>query len=205
MPPKNELANCGTCQTGQVRLAQPLRAGELLLAAASMGDERFAQTAIYLLDCDESGCLGVIVNRLSDTELEEVLPQWASMVCAPQALFAGGPVSPNGAVCVARVVHADEDPPGWRRVHDDLGLLHLDTPVELAEGAYSELRIFAGYAGWAAGQLEAELLRGDWHRTSGRPEDVFGADPATLWRRLMRRVGGEAAMTSTWPDDPELN
>lgn len=176
-----------------------------MLASVGMPDGRFAQTVIYLLDCDEAGSLGVVVNQIAETDLDDVLPQWAELVCPPRLLFSGGPVSPNGAVCVARLSNPKEEPPGWRRVTDDIGLLHLDTPVELARGAYSDLRIFAGYAGWDAGQLESEILRGDWYRTDGRPEDVFGADPDTLWRRILRRMGGDLALMSTWLADPDRN
>lgn len=180
-------------------------AGELLVASASHAEGYFHQTVIYLLDADESGALGVILNRLAEADLAEVLPQWANLVSPPQELFAGGPVSQNGAVCVARLANPTEDPPGWRRVRGDLGLLHLDTPVEIAAGAYSDLRIFAGYAGWEAGQLEGELLQGFWHRFPCTEADIFGADQGDLWRRVLRRQGGEEAWFASWTDDPELN
>ncbi len=170
-----------------------------------MGSDYFDETVILLLDADESGALGVILNRTAEADLEEVLPQWTALVSPPQQLFAGGPISPNGAVCVAKVTMAGEEPPGWRRVVGDIGLLHLDTPVEIAHGAYSELRIFAGYAGWEAGQLEGELLRGDWYRVRAQDGDIFGSDQDSLWRRVLRRQGGELAFWSTWLDDPDLN
>ncbi len=180
-------------------------AGELLVASVGLDGNFFEQTVILLLDCDSSGALGVVLNKLADAELAEVLPQWQQMVSPPQRLFAGGPVSPNGAVCVAKVNNDAEDPPGWRRVVDDLGLLHLDTPVEIAEGAYSDLRIFAGYSGWESGQLEGEILRGDWHRAAVREGDIFGSDQSTLWRRVLRRQQGPVSLNSAWVSDPEVN
>lgn len=186
-------------------LAHPPKAGELLLASATMSGNWFDRTVVYLLDCDADGALGVVLNRVSETALDEVLPQWSDLVSQPRELFAGGPVSPNGAICLARPQMPSEEPPGWRRVAGEVGLLHLDTPVELVAGAYSDLRIFAGYAGWRPGQLEGELLRGDWQRTDGRLEDIFTGDTSTLWRRVMRRIGGDAALMSTWAEDPELN
>lgn len=181
------------------------RAGELLVAPAGMGEGYWEQCVILLLDCDDSGSLGVLLNRLAETDLDDVLPQWRDQVCPPQVLFEGGPISPNGAVCVAKLAHPAEEPPGWRRVCGDLGLLHLDTPVEIIAQTYSDLRIFAGYAGWDAGQLESELVRGDWHRVPCRDEDVFGTDPEGLWRRVLRRQGGELAWFSTWVEDPQMN
>jgi len=188
-----------------VILAKPPRAGELLVSGTGVSDGVFDQSVVLLLDCDEAGALGVIINRIADAELEDVLPQWSELVCPPQVLFSGGPMSPNGAVCLAKVLNGNEEPPGWRRVDGDIGLLHLDTPVEIAAGAYSDLRIFAGYAGWSPGQLEGEILRGMWHRVPAREDDIFGADPATLWRRVLRRQGGTTSFFSTWPEDAELN
>ncbi|WP_207475037.1 YqgE/AlgH family protein [Tessaracoccus sp. SD287] len=190
---------------GHVTMPAGPSAGELLVATAAHGGGYFKQSVIYLLDADESGALGVVLNRLAPADLEEVLPQWSELVSPPRVLFAGGPVSPNGAVCVARLLNPHEDPPGWRRVRGDIGLLHLDTPVEIAEGAYSDLRIFAGYAGWEAGQLEGEMLQGSWHRFPSTEADVFGSDQEDLWRRVLRRQGGETAWYSTWTEDPELN
>lgn len=180
-------------------------AGELLVASAEQGHGFFEQTVVYLLDADESGALGVVLNRLSEAELYDVLPSWVPLVSPPQELFNGGPVSPNGAICVARLANPSEEPPGWRRVSNDVGLLHLDTPTEIVSGAYANLRIFAGYAGWEAGQLEGELIRGDWHRVAAHDADLFGADQSNLWRRVLRRQGGELAMLSTWADDPDQN
>lgn len=78
-------------------LAHPPKAGELLLASATMSGNWFDGAVIYLLDCDDDGALGVVLNRLADTSLAEVLPQWAELVSTPRELFAGGPVSTNGA------------------------------------------------------------------------------------------------------------
>lgn len=181
------------------------RAGELLVAGVDLADGYFERSVILLLDSDESGTLGVMLNRFSSADLDEVLPGWSDLMSAPPVLFEGGPVSPNGAICLARLKDPAEEPPGWRRVHRDLGLLHLDTPTELVRGAYLDLRIFAGYAGWEPGQLEGELLRGDWHRVPARAEDVFAVEPEGLWRRVLRRQGGQLGLLSTWPSDADRN
>lgn len=175
------------------------------MSTAPGSDDFFEQSVVLLLDCDADGAVGVTLNKLSEMALEAVLPHWLELMTPPRILFAGGPVSPNGAVCLAKVANPGEEPPGWRRISGDIGLLHLDTPVELADGGYTDLRIYAGYAGWASGQLEEELARGMWYRSSARDEDIFTAEPAGLWRRVLRRQGGQAAFWSTWAPDPELN
>ena len=180
-------------------------AGDLLVASILLADGVFNQTVVLMLDCDDDGALGVILNELSQTQLESVLPDWVPAVSEPRLLFHGGPVSPNGAICLASVAARGEEPPGWRPLFDNVGLLHLDTPIEIVRGAYADLRIFAGYAGWAPGQLQSELEEGMWHAVHATYEDVFGTRPTELWRTVLRRQPTELAIFSTWVEDPELN
>lgn len=182
----------------------PVQAGDLLISHVVLTDGVFDFTVVLILDADSSGILGVVLNQVSEVELGTVLPQWADQVSDPQVLFDGGPVSPNGAICLASI-SSEEDPPGWRRVFDNVGLLHLDTPIELVAGAYDDLRIFAGYAGWDAGQLESELARDLWFVAKARYDDVFGANPDDLWRTVLRRQKPEVAVFSTWTEDPDQN
>jgi putative transcriptional regulator len=67
------------------------------------------------------------------------------------------------------------------------------------------IRVFSGYAGWGADQLEAEIEEGSWYVVSAAPDDLLSADPETLWRRVLRRQPGELAYVSTFPDDPSMN
>jgi putative transcriptional regulator len=180
-------------------------AGDVLVASILLADGVFNQTVVLVLDCDDDGALGVILNEISQTPLESVLPDWVRAVSEPKLLFHGGPVSPNGAICLASVAERGEEPPGWRPLFDNVGLLHLDTPIEIVTGAYADLRIFAGYAGWAPGQLQSELVEGMWHVVSATYGDVFGDRPTELWRAVLRRQSAELAIFSTWLEDPDLN
>jgi len=179
--------------------------GRLLVASVLLADGIFNRTVVLVLDADEDGALGVILNEISQTLLDAVLPDWVGSVSEPRLLFHGGPVSPNGAICLASVASPGEEPPGWRPLFDTVGLLHLDTPIEIVAGAYRDLRIFAGYAGWSAGQLQAEIQQGMWHVADAEYEDVFGRRPLDLWRGVLRRQHGELAYFSTWVENPELN
>ena len=179
--------------------------GTLLVAGVNTTDGVFDGTVVLILDSDEGGTVGVVLNKLTDIDLVKALPQWAHQVSAPDSLFNGGPVSQQGAVCLASPTQAADEPPGWRRLFDNVGLLNLDTPVEIADGAYSDLRIFAGYAGWDAGLLEAELARELWHPVRALPGDPFDPDPDTMWRRVLRRQGGDLGLLSTWTAEPEYN
>ncbi|WP_336622406.1 YqgE/AlgH family protein [Nocardioides oceani] len=182
-----------------------LRAGMLLVAAPALLDPNFADSVVLLLDVDDGGALGVVLNRPSPVAVSEVLGGWAEVVAEPEVLFQGGPVGAEGALAVAMLSDADDAPVGFRPVEGRLGLLDLDTPVELVEGTLQGLRIFAGYAGWGAGQLEAEVDEGSWYVVPGEAGDVFRLDPTDLWRDVMRRQPGELAWHATRPVDPDLN
>jgi putative transcriptional regulator len=146
-----------------------------------------------------------VLNRPSPLPVSEVLGDWGDVVEEPEVLFQGGPVSTDGALAVALAAPGGEDAVGFQPVVDRLGLLDLDTPAELVAGTVDRLRIFAGYAGWGAGQLQAEIEEGSWYVVPGNPDDVFRHDTRDLWRAVMRRQPGDLAMHATRPADPGLN
>jgi putative transcriptional regulator len=181
------------------------RAGMLLVASPALLDPNFADTVVLLLDVDEHGALGVVLNRPSAVRVRDVLAGWEQVVSDPDVLFQGGPVSTQGALAVGVVRTAQDVPVGFREVEGGLGLVDLDTPLELVQGTLAELRIFAGYAGWGADQLAGEIEEGSWYVVPAQPTDVFRADPTGLWRDVLRRQPGELAWHSTRPFDPDLN
>jgi putative transcriptional regulator len=188
--------------------AEPaLRAGLLLVAAPALVDPNFDHAVVLVLDHDEDGSLGVVLNRPSPVPVGDILADWSELAGAPEVLFHGGPVGTDSALAVATVPPdaAGEEPVGWRRLFDDTGIVDLDTPTELVSAAVSGLRIFAGYSGWGAGQLEAEIEEGSWYVVPSLPGDLFTAEPDGLWQRVLRRQPGELAWVSTRPLDPTLN
>lgn len=184
-----------------------LGAGTLLIASAALTDPNFARSLVLLIDTGSDGAVGVVLNRPIDLPVRDVLEPWADLASAPGVLFRGGPVEEQTALAVARLDPAadDQEPMGFRRFAGDLGLVDLDTPVELLADTLTGLRVFAGYAGWSAGQLEGELAEGAWHVVPAAPEDVFTADAERLWGVVLRRQGGALAMLATQPEDPLLN
>lgn len=195
------------CMTGSATPRVPVLPipGDLLVASVGSKDPNFADAVVLMIECDDNGAVGLVLNQYAPLDLAQVLPQWVDAVAPPQVLFRGGPVAPETAMCVARIDSGVGTPIGWRRLFADVGLLDLDTPPAAVANRYQALRIFAGYAGWGAGQLAAELLRGLWYVVPFNPDDVFSESPDTLWRSVLRRVRGEIAFFSTWTDDPAQN
>jgi putative transcriptional regulator len=179
--------------------------GRLLIATPDLADPNFSRTVVLVLQHDDDGALGVVVNRATPVPVGDVLPTWQKLTTSPQVLFQGGPVARDSALGLARVDRGTETPIGWRRLEGPVGLVDLDTPTELVSGGLEALRIFAGYAGWKAGQLEDEIETGSWYVVESLPGDAFVGDPTTLWRAVLRRQPGELALVSTWPDDPTMN
>lgn len=184
--------------------------GRLLVATPALADPNFDRAVVLLLDHDEEGSLGVVLNRPTPVEVHDILEPWAGLAGDPGVVFQGGPVSLDSALGVGVVpgdggAQPEDGPLGWRRVHGAIGLVDLEAPPELLAAELGSLRIFAGYAGWGPGQLEGELVEGAWYVVDSEPGDVSSPDPAQLWRAVLRRQRNELAMVATYPDDPLLN
>ncbi|HEX5565915.1 MAG TPA: YqgE/AlgH family protein [Streptomyces sp.] len=178
--------------------------GRLLVATPTLTDPNFDRAVVLLLDHDEEGSLGIVLNRPTPVDVGDVLEPWAALTGEPGVVFQGGPVSLDAALGIA-VIPGEEGPLGWRRVHGAIGLVDLEAPPELLAAALGSLRIFAGYAGWGPGQLENELEEGAWYVVESEPGDVSSPAPERLWRAVLRRQRSELAMVATYPDDPSLN
>ena len=183
----------------------PVGPGVLLVASPEMLDPHFTETVVLLLDVDTDGALGVVLNRPSPLLVATVLGEWSDYVAEPEVLFRGGPVGPEGALALAMLRDPTDVPDGFSQVLGPIGLLDLDTPVEEVSESLVTLRLFAGYAGWEAGQLEAEIAEGAWDVVPAEPLDAFHDDTTDLWRAVLRRQPGELAWRSTRPADPGLN
>ena len=186
------------------------KAGRLLVATPVLGDPNFRRAVVLIVEHEVTeGTLGVVLNRPTKIPVGQVLEQWTELATDPSVLFRGGPVAQNSALALA-MVPGKEEPLGWRALDGApalarLGLLDLDAPPRLLAPAITSLRVYAGYAGWSPGQLEAEIDEGAWFVLPAEPGDVFAAEPEQLWRDVLRRQEGDLAFLATYPDDPSLN
>ena len=179
--------------------------GSLLVATPLLADPHFSRTVVYLLEHDDGGSVGVIVNRPSHTPVGQVLPAWHDAISEPNVVFSGGPVKPDGALCLALINSAAGDGGGVRQVTGGVGAVDLDGDVETVTTRTTRLRVFAGHSGWAPEQLAGEIAEGAWWVVPGSPEDLFSEDPRPLWARVLRRQPYPLNLVSTYPPDPLLN
>ena len=179
--------------------------GRLLVASPSLLDENFRRSVILVLDHGRDGALGLVVNRPTEVDVSVVLPAWQPFTTQPGRLFRGGPVDLDSALGLVAVPGHGARPDGVRLLMGSVGLVDLDCPPETVVPGLAGLRIFAGYAGWSHGQLEAEIDEGAWHVVDAEPRDAFTDSPDRLWRDVLRRQRGRLAMLSSYPEDVSLN
>lgn len=174
------------------------------MATPNLEDPNFERTVVLVLEHGHEGALGVVLNRPSDLDLAEPLPEWARAAAHPPVVFIGGPVSPSAAVCLARV-GGPGAARGWEPVLGPVGTLDLDGDPDEAMARIDEIRVFAGYAGWGPGQLEAEIAAGGWFLVDADASDPLSPAPENLWATVLRRQKGTLALFAAYPPDPSLN
>jgi putative transcriptional regulator len=167
--------------------AQPMKS-ILLVARKNLPDPFFRDSVVLVTRSGGPAPVGVIVNHPTDVPLSRVFSDIERLRSRDETLFFGGPVLPEQLLVVFRAAvppaAAIEVLEGvYMSLSRDLlrELLGRETPVE-------GLRVFAGHAGWAPGQLESEVARGDWHLVAADARMVLEMEPANLWKELERRA-----------------
>jgi len=161
--------------------------GMLLVADRDMRDPRFRRSVILLVRHDKDGTLGVIINRPTKLPIAHALPQIEGMEERPEVLYFGGPVALQMVSLLVRSPQPLEE--SWHVGADVYFTTSERTLVDVLAGdlPITGLRVLFGHAGWAPGQLEHELARGDWHLTDLDAASVFAADPESVWPELIER------------------
>jgi len=175
--------------------------GHLLIAGPSLIDPNFRRTVVLVGEHSEEGALGVILNRASETAVDEAVPELAVFVDDMGPVHIGGPVQPSAIVVLAEFVEPER---ADALVLNSVGFLPSEVDPDVL-GELRRARVYAGYTGWGPGQLDGELEEGSWIVEPALPEDVFTADPETLWSDVLRRKGGPFGVLALMPPDPSLN
>ncbi|HEX7536869.1 MAG TPA: YqgE/AlgH family protein [Dermatophilaceae bacterium] len=190
-------------ENGPVRIENAT--GKLLVATPRTGGKIFGRSVVLVLQHDEEGAQGVVLNHPLPAPVSSVLPPWQEFVTDPPNVFQGGPVALDSALGLVTVPGDRQEPMGVRLLFGGLGLVDLDIPpVEVMPGV-AGLRIFAGYAGWSDGQLEQEIRDGGWYVVEAEARDAFTPEPQTLWSTVLRRQRGNLAFVASLPEDPTMN
>lgn len=176
--------------------------GQLLLASPTLLDPNFRRTVVLVGAHSEEGAMGVVLNRPSDLTVGEAVPQLEPAVEEEAPVYFGGPVQTNSIVLVAEFM--DPSAAGLL-VLGRIGFPAPQAGIEELAQTTARKRVFAGYTGWSGGQLDAELLEGDWISHPAHPDDVFTEFPEELWSTVLTRMGGSYALLARMPLDPSVN
>ena len=178
--------------------------GHLLVASTELPDPNFAQTVVLVVEHDENGALGVVLNRPSNYTLKEIWEQVTDQACdSEQPLNLGGPlVGPLMAVHTVDFIADKGILPGVYFSTDK------DSLLKLVGQNHQPYRIFTGYSGWGKGQLDGEVANGDWLVTPATVESIFagGDDP---WEVAVRDIKDQELIRALRirhvPVDPSAN
>jgi putative transcriptional regulator len=182
-------------------MAQPL-SGQLLLASPTLQDPNFTRTVVLVGMHSDEGAVGVVLNRPSTVSIGEAVPLLDADADAAEPVFVGGPVQPTSIVYLAEFL----DPAtAGLLVLGRIGFPGPDIGLRELSEATERRRLFAGFAGWGPGQLDAEIDDGDWIEDMALPEDVFTDEPEELWSNVLTRKGGSYALIARMPIDPSVN
>lgn len=148
--------------------------------------------------------MGLVVNRPTRHSVAEAIPDMPER--ATMCLFWGGPVQQQ----VVLVLHRRAlEAPGGREVSDGMALgTDADALAQILASAQSpaeHVRVFSGYAGWGAGQLQAEMEERSWIVAPGQASLVFAADAESMWAEALQQLGPRYAHLANVPLDPRVN
>jgi putative transcriptional regulator len=156
--------------------------GKLLVATDKVGGPYFAKTVVLLLHHDETGSLGLVVNRPIDASAIDSLQLHEDLAAYRDSFYWGGPMSQSA---VRVLLRTDTPPEDAEQVFDAVHLVNGDDTLLATASNAAKLRFFVGYAGWAPGQLERELAYDSWHIVAATEELVFAEDIGDIWRNLL--------------------
>jgi putative transcriptional regulator len=165
-----------------------LSKGKFLVASRQIRDPRFRETVILLLQHDINGTLGLIINRPTTIKLSDFFPEIKGKPGSGHFTYIGGPVGMNQVLLLIRLQSRSEEAQ-W--IFDDVYVSAnksvLENLVRLPDKE-AKFRVYAGYAGWIYGQLEQEILRGQWQVVRADVETIFKKPSSEIWPDLIRKA-----------------
>ncbi len=177
------LSGAHTLRAAQYRTEQQLSTGNILVASEKMGDSNFAESVILIVRYDpDEGTEGIVVNRRTEIPVSRIFPKTKHATKDP--VYLGGPV---GITAVQALLRLPAETEHAAHVVADVYLTGTKELMEtsiVSQADSSKFRLYLGYAGWASGQLEAEIQLGAWSVLNGSARIVFDKDPDSLWSRL---------------------
>ncbi len=177
---------CETNISAQSEWTTPA-AGKLLVADQMLQDPRFVQTVVLLFRYSKEGAAGLILNHPTQINLSKIFPEIPGLSTKKEFLHIGGPVSPDS---VFLLIQGRDPGDKAERVFENVFISADKSVMQEALGKTKreeKLHLYAGYAGWGAGQLDLEIAGGHWHVLPADSKAIFYSNPSKIWQEFLDR------------------
>ncbi|MES0491639.1 MAG: YqgE/AlgH family protein [Leptospirales bacterium] len=175
--------------------------GKFLISSSTLKEDNFVQSVVFLIEHNEEGAFGLVVNRPLDSSLYDVLPKMSTKA-KNIPIYEGGPVRPEVLFVLFYSDSADVE--GEQVIEN----IYLGTSLALLEDLIETekpFHVYHGYAGWSATQLEEELEAKTWVVAEGTKNIIFHENPVVVWREALLHNGGIYSYFAKNVKDPFLN
>ena len=176
--------------------------GKVLISAPMLGDI-FKRSVILLTEHNEEGSVGFILNKPTDLKLNEIIEDFPEF---DAKVYLGGPVQRDSLNFIRRKNYFEDDSYEiseglyWNGNYEKLKIL-----IETGNIDPEDIKFYLGYSGWGPGQLDNEMSIKSWYVNTPTSEMIFDEDDSKLWSTILRSMGNEYTVISTFPDDPSVN
>lgn len=190
-------------------MSESLR-GHFLIAAKHLRESSFFKAVVLMLEHNDDGAMGVVINHPMDVSVSSALSKHFDMTKAGQSLLAGGPVEENALLILHNSQDYDQEheavvPGVYVGTSPDVFERVVDATRDTDDSADFKFRIYSGYSGWEAGQLENEMSRGDWYTVPASADIVFAHEPYDLWENVLSQFHQLKRLLPNQPSNPEWN
>lgn len=164
-----------------------LAKGNFIVASSDLKDPNFSKTVILLVEYGWQGATGLIINRPTDVKLSKVLPEIEKLARRKDRVYIGGPVASNWMmILIVSEIQPEESHHVFGDIYVSSSLAVMERLID-SKNKGERFHVYSGYAGWAPGQLEHEISRGDWLILQADENTVFDKNPSEIWLEMVRR------------------
>ena len=176
--------------------------GRFLVSEPFMHDYNFKRTVVLLVEHNDQGSLGFVMNRQLNVAIDEVVK---GMPAIGSAVFMGGPVEQETLQYVHRIANLPKAKEVYNGVFWGGDFMQLRQMMTMGEVSPADVLFFVGYSGWGPNQLQKELDQKSWIVAPQAPEFIFQDDYSDMWRQVLQTMGTKYKIISNYPVDPRLN
>ncbi|AMM52225.1 hypothetical protein TH61_14945 [Rufibacter sp. DG15C] len=184
-------------------MAKEIQNGSILISEPFLGDPNFERSVVLVCQHDKEGTVGLVLNKLSTINLSEVIEINEEIFDISLAI--GGPMQPN----TLHYIHKLKDLPEAKQISPELfwggNFEELTRRINLGLISQEQIRFFVGYSGWSPHQLQEEIDKNVWFITNKAVNKLLNLNIDSLWRDILKQMGGKYKMYANYPADPNLN